>query len=465
MPTLNLFLTKYRHFTLAVLVTVCTLLVGALVGTEQYLIPIVLILVLLFGAVGLPNWRWLAVVALPLFWTWTRVELPFVSGLLSTERLIVIPIAIGFVYEVVLQRKKLPRLPAGGGVALGIFMAVLCIGLINTPSIAGLSWFIRLGQKILLAYIVFYVLVKTDLTTLRHFTNYLVIAVFIACLFGVIMLAVFGTTERLTQRLDGIWLIPSSSVIALHAVAPVALFVFAEIAQARAPLKKLFFSIAMLVMLLVPTLTLVRRQTLIFTPLAVLAVILFSRRQQRVVSLTLLGVIALLFFYVILPTHDVWAERYIERVVEQEIEEESRFIQVQSGLAALRESPVVGYGLGRTVQITARYTNLAGYKALSASHNAFLTMMIDTGLLGFGATILVWGSLLWGTWQALRRPLSGYLADAVRVLPGLLVFIGAQWMVGDMLRWNSNWIMFGLAWAIIWYALQADTISTENPDL
>lgn len=445
---------KYRALSLAFMTTIGALLVGYLIGSEQYLIPAGLIAGLLMLAVGLPNWRWVALLIFPLIWTWTRVELPLVGGALSMERLVAIPVGLGFVYEVIIQKKPLPRLPSGAGIMLGIFSATVLIGLVANPTGAALGWMLRLLQKVIWSYLIFYVLVKADLRRLRRFVNLLTIALFIACLFGILMLIVFGSAERLTERLDGIWLIPSASVTALNIVAPAALFLIAEIGRPRHFLKKLLLSGGMIIMLLIPTVTLVRRQTLFITPIALLVALVFARRQQRTYATILLGFVGILFFAVVLPNHDAWAERYTARIVERELSDEGRYIQLQSGLAALQDSPIIGYGLGQTARITGQYTRAAGYSSsLSASHNSFLTVLVDTGLIGSIAVLGVWGSLLWGTWRALQKPLEGYLADIVRLLPALLVFIAGQWMVADALRWNPGWTLFGVIWAIIWYAL------------
>ncbi len=438
-------------------VVLAGVMIGFGMATDAYRQPFFTFFFLsLFVIFGLVKWRWILLVIYPVIWSWTWFELPFATGL-SVERLIAIPVAAGFLWELMVKKQKLPRLPVGGTLALGMFLAILLVGLVGNPTSNGLGWLLRLLQKTGWCYLVFYVLSEAKTAELRRFIRLMLISTLVICLGGLAMLINFGTEDRLVYVKEGIWLLPSVGVIGLNVIAPVTLLIFVELAQKHRAIMKVILYTSMILLLSVPSLTLVRRETIFLLPIALFVLFIFSRGfGQRMNVFFLLIFLPIVFLGFVLPNHKAWNYRVETSLSAQAISTEARAAQIKAGLAAFRERPLTGYGLGRSGQIATQFGQDLRLQTPDSSHNSFLTMLIDVGLVGLIGIMALWLSLFSGALRAWRRPLEGYLSTLTATIPAILIYIVGQWAVGDYIRSNPTWTLLALCWAVIWKATQEE---------
>jgi O-antigen ligase len=429
---------------------------GTMIGEENYSPVVILLVVPALIIWGIPHWRMIILTVYPLVWAWTWAPVSGIPGL-SPERLLAIPVFTGAAVEYILNRRKLSPLPFRAGTILMVLVAVLAFSLQTNPTPDGTSRLIRLLQKMLWGYLIFMTLSEAGEQGIRRFTRLLIVSLTVAAIGGLAMLLHFGTDVRLVTVEGGDWQVPSYGVIGLFLTAPISLLLLVEGAMARSSIRNLVLFGLFLFLNLITLFTLVRRETLILVPLALLVIVILGSREQKAngVLLLIVGVVA--FFAFVLPRSQVWQVRFYDNLLSRATTtNESRTAQIVTGLEAFRQRPLTGYGLGTTVDVTMAYAQQQSLSVPSSPHNTFLAMLVETGLPGFLATVGLWVNLFYGIWVVRRNTLSPYMHHLVLALPAVMIFLFFQWNTGDSIRNNVSWTFLGLFWAVIEVARTAE---------
>lgn len=428
---------------------------GSMVGQERYSQVVVLLVVPALVVWGIPQWRTIILTVYPLVWAWTWAPVSGIPGL-SPERLLAIPVFVGATTEHILNRRNLQTLPFNASSFLIALSVVLLFSLQVNPTPEGISRLARLLQKMLWGYLIFMTLSEAGEVGLRRFSRLLIISMTIASIGGLAMLLHFGTDVRLVHVEGGRWQLASYGVIGLYLTAPISLLLLVEGAMVRNPICNLLLLGLFLFLNLVTLLTLVRRETLILVPLALIVIVFIGSGSQKSRGAFLLMAGILLFFFFLLPASAQWRTRFYDTLLHRTTTtQESRTAQVVVGVKAFGERPLTGFGLGSTVDVTTEFAEQVSLEVPSAPHNTFLAMLVETGLFGFLATLGIWFNMFYGIWKVRCNSLSPYMRHLVYALPAVMIFLFFQWTTGDSIRNNVSWTFIGFFWAVIEIAQRA----------
>ncbi|MCX7906959.1 MAG: O-antigen ligase family protein [Bacteroidetes bacterium] len=186
---------------------------------------------------------------------------------------------------------------------------------------------------------------------------------------------------------------------------------------------------------------------------------LVERRDQRLLLLYVLGLVAAGVGVVLAlagPQLTLLAAGLagrllsIGRALEADLSVLNRFAEWRAAWEALSPNWITGWGLGATYPfvniITLRYLPAWDY-----IHNNFLFVWMTTGLAGLLAQLLFYGSGLWTTWRAWRLSSDRFeryvLAASIGILIGMLLMLGteAAWAMYDGIFATVSSIAIGAA--------------------
>jgi O-antigen ligase len=118
----------------------------------------------------------------------------------------------------------------------------------------------------------------------------------------------------------------------------------------------------------------------------------------------------------------------------------------KAGLKALKQHPIIGAGSGaypKAVEPWLGKSKVVGFQFVA--HNTFLSVLVESGAIGFGIYALMWGTLLLYAWS--MAPLER----------SLWIVVALSWAVGVFtLTWEQykpTWLVISLittAWANAW---------------
>jgi hypothetical protein len=118
------------------------------------------------------------------------------------------------------------------------------------------------------------------------------------------------------------------------------------------------------------------------------------------------------------------------------------------GVRMIKAHPVVGVGTGNFVPASQRYARGEILGEGLASHNMYVHVAAETGLVGLGLLLVVVTLGLFYARRAFRRARdagdSALALDAVSVEMMILVFLG-QGITGDVVVLKCFWVVFGLS--------------------
>lgn len=427
---------------------------GSMTGSGSRL-PVVFLVGIALIILGIMRWEWLLLVFTPLVATWSAVNL----GVgFSFDRIIAIPAFAGFALYVVVKKPTLPRVPAGGVFALTFFLSILAFGLYVNPSGVGFTLFFRLIQKIGWCYILFVALTQAGLKGLRRFGFFIIVSMIISSIMGIVALQHFGSGVRLTSiTTEGTWELIRVFAVGIAATMPMAMLPAVEMALTHNPLIRVFLFGLMGLFLLIAILTTVDRWILVISP-AILIYILFvgSEKQKGWMIVGLIGGLYV-FYGIILPNSLVWQSRYQTLLTRTFTPGEARYSQLQTARDVFNRSPVWGLGLGNSQTLDQAAASVGlDVQITSVSHNSFMSVMIDVGVLGILGLLALWGSLAYGIITARRGLPPGYLKELMRIQPMMLAVLAWVWTISDAIKYNFSWMIFAYLWATIWVAEQVN---------
>jgi O-antigen ligase len=125
----------------------------------------------------------------------------------------------------------------------------------------------------------------------------------------------------------------------------------------------------------------------------------------------------------------------------------------EAGLAMFRDHPATGVGLQDLKPLYDRYKPAEARERAGHLHSVPIHLLATTGVVGFGAFLFLFGSLVFAATRGLRAQLSrGGLAAGVRLgmTAGLVAFLIAglfEWNLGDEELLYPLYTLVGIAWA------------------
>lgn len=95
------------------------------------------------------------------------------------------------------------------------------------------------------------------------------------------------------------------------------------------------------------------------------------------------------------------------------------------------DHPWLGVGIGNYEPVYSRYALPQWLLPLGHAHNYYLNIAAETGILGLGAYLLLWGVALFQVWRAVRRGSGWELGVALGVL-GVVIHLSVHNMVDSL---------------------------------
>ncbi len=175
---------------------------------------------------------------------------------------------------------------------------------------------------------------------------------------------------------------------------------------------------------------------------AFLSFALFARHKLRALLLVTVGVIALFA----LAPRSFWERTGTIGHYALDASAMGRIRAWETGFRALGDRPVLGVGAGNYVQSWDRYQPRSGREHAYASHNMWLQVLVELGVVGLSLFVAMFLTLLWGLWAARRAPSVGTEARA------LLASFVALMVCGTTGGYAFNWFFYmvlGLASAVV----------------
>ncbi|MGC8781990.1 MAG: O-antigen ligase family protein [Anaerolineae bacterium] len=97
----------------------------------------------------------------------------------------------------------------------------------------------------------------------------------------------------------------------------------------------------------------------------------------------------------------------------------------QAGLAMFDDHPWLGVGIGNYAVAYERYALPHWYEPLGHAHNIYINFLAETGVIGAGMFVALWGGMWWTAWRRARAT-SGYRAALALGLMGTLTYLTAH---------------------------------------
>ncbi|MBI4671929.1 MAG: O-antigen ligase family protein [Chloroflexi bacterium] len=115
----------------------------------------------------------------------------------------------------------------------------------------------------------------------------------------------------------------------------------------------------------------------------------------------------------------------------------------QAALGMFEDAPWLGVGFGNYAAAYPKYALPKWDDPLGHAHNYYLNVLAETGILGFGAFVILWGAIFWNAWRGLRAA-RGWTIGVAAGICGMLVALSIHNFF-DNLFVHALYIQVGLS--------------------
>lgn len=175
---------------------------------------------------------------------------------------------------------------------------------------------------------------------------------------------------------------------------------------------------------------------------AMLMVFLLSRRRLPAVGFVAAALVAALAW----APSSFWERTATIRSYETDASARGRLLTWETGRRALADRPLFGVGGGGYLDAWDRYGARNVRERAFASHNLWMQVAVELGVVGLAAFASMLVLLVRGLWKA--RHLEGYGDEARALLASLAALVVAGQTGGYAFNWFT-WMLLGVAGAVV----------------